>query len=790
MTRLTLLALAAGLAIAPAPSHAQVAFGNSATVLGDEILVGEPHHELRSGLLYVFRPEGGGWMQAQSLEAPDASPGDRFGISVAGEGSDLLVAATRAEGGAGTVYHFTRSGGNWQPAGRLVPNDRTGADSLGTGLALDGDWALVSSIAQGQGRGAVYAFRRSGGSWVQHSKLVPGDLQPEDRYGSRVALENGWALVSAPQKDDQAGAVYAFRYDEAADTWNAMGRLGEELGQPGAALGMSMALRDGRVYLGAPGLLAVGAVAEYALDAEGEAFRLANILLPFRATPGAGFGTDLTLVEDQLLVGAPGAGNGEGRAFGYRWDADLDEWTMSTMVSAADLPNGASFGTTVGGAGDRAVVGALGEDLGAGAAYVLGYDGGSWGAAQRIVSDVASVDAILGDEVRCSEDGAAALFDCSEVDMLSFLPVGELGANRGVRVNDVWGWTDPETGRDIAIVGMTDQTAFVDVSNPYQPTYLARMPLTDGANPSSWRDMKVYRDHTFVVSDGAGAHGMQVFDLTRLRDLDGGDPPTLAPDVLYDRIASAHNIVINEETGYAYAVGSSGGGETCGGGLHMINVQDPSNPTFEGCFQDPTTGRSRTGYSHDAQCVVYRGPDADYQGREICLGSNETALSIADVTDKDAPVAVAMATYPNVGYSHQGWFDDDHQYFYMNDELDETGGLVASTRTLVWDLTDLDDPILAKEHFSENQSSDHNLYIVGNTMYQSNYVSGLRILDISDRENPVDVGFFDTVPYGEDTPGFNGSWSNYPFFDSGVVVVTSGREGLFLVRPRARNLIP
>ena len=122
--------------------------------------------------------------------------------------------------------------------------------------------------------------------------------------------------------------------------------------------------------------------------------------------------------------------------------------------------------------------------------------------------------------------------------------------------NDVWGWTDPESGREIVLVGMSDQTAFVDVSNAGNPVYLGRLPLTDGANPSVWRDMKVYQDHMYVVSDGSGDHGMQVFDLTRLRGLDGTNPADLRrADAHYDRIASAHNIVINEETGFAYSVG-------------------------------------------------------------------------------------------------------------------------------------------------------------------------------------------------------------------------------------------
>ena len=94
----------------------------------------------------------------------------------------------------------------------------------------------------------------------------------------------------------------------------------------------------------------------------------------------------------------------------------------------------------------------------------------------------------------------------------------------------------------------------------------------------------------------------------------------------------------------------------------------PTEPVFLGCFADGTTGRQRTGYSHDAQCVIYRGPDEDYQGREICFGANETALSIADVTDRENPVAIARGDYPNVGYTHQGWLTEDQRYFFMGDE--------------------------------------------------------------------------------------------------------------------------
>jgi choice-of-anchor B domain-containing protein len=220
----------------------------------------------------------------------------------------------------------------------------------------------------------------------------------------------------------------------------------------------------------------------------------------------------------------------------------------------------------------------------------------------------------------------------------------------------------------------------------------------------------------------------------------------------------------------------------------MINIQDPRNPTFAGCFADKSTGRSGTGYTHDAQCVMYDGPDQEYQGREICVGSNETAVSVADVTNKDSAKAISTASYPDHAYVHQGWFTENQRYFYQNDELDEIQGKAEQTRTLIWDMKDLDNPKLVKELMLPEKSSDHNLYVKGDKMYQSNYKSGLRILDISDPTNPKEVAHFDTQPYGENSPGFQGSWSNYPYFDSGIVIVSSIGEGLFVLKPSQPEL--
>ena len=105
-------------------------------------------------------------------------------------------------------------------------------------------------------------------------------------------------------------------------------------------------------------------------------------------------------------------------------------------------------------------------------------------------------------------------------------------------------------------------------------------------------------------------------------------------------------------------------------------------------------------------------------------------------------------------------------------------------------MSDLENPVLAGQYISKNKATDHNLWLVGNTMYQSNYVAGLRVLDITDRLHPKEIGFFDTHPVGPDEPGFEGTWGNYPFFKSGVVAVSSMGEGLFILKKHPSAPVP
>jgi choice-of-anchor B domain-containing protein len=699
--------------------------------------IGAPGTAEKRGAVYVFERDGSGrWVERARLTAGSSLPGDMLGRAVALKGDVLLAGSPGHAEEQGRVVVFRRSGSTWTEQGTLVGSQANKGERFGTAVALDRDRALVGApgeiFGDSAAAGRAVVFRRSGDSWLRESALTVEGGQVRG-LGAALLLNGNEALVSAPGSDSMAGGVFLFR-SAAPGKWNQSARLAASSPEHPAFFGASLA-RDGQ----------------------------------------------------DLLIGAPFAEHGIGAVHVFRRDGS--GWKEIQKLASGGVGPSTQFGAALAISKGTAAVAAPHADYFEGLVRVYRKDGGEWRPAGTMVdSGGTGLPAVTGREARC-EGGKAKAFECRDADLVSFLPVSAVGGKRGVLLNDLWGWTDSVTNREFALVGRTDGTAFVEVTDPANPKYLGYLPLHEGAKSNIWRGIRVYKNHAYIVADGAGPHGMQVFDLTQLRNVQ--KPPLKFEETAhYDRIHSAHTIAINEKSGFAYPVGNSMGGETCGGALHMIDIRDPARPKFAGCYADPSTGRARTGYTHESQCVIYHGPDEQYSGREICFNASETAVGIADVTDKKNPRPISVASYPNVSYTHQGWLTEDHRYFYLNDELDELDGNAAKTRTVVFDMSDLDDPVVAKEFFGTTAATDHNLYVRGNYMYQSNYVAGLRVIDIKDPVNPVEVGFFDTVPFGENAPGFAGSWTNFPFFKSGVVAVSSMREGLFMVRYRPQTLVP
>ena len=358
--------------------------------------------------------------------------------------------------------------------------------------------------------------------------------------------------------------------------------------------------------------------------------------------------------------------------------------------------------------------------------------------------------------------GQAGPYACSGVDLLEQL---DLATFEATNTSDIWGWTDPQTGKEYVLLGLDNGTAFIDVSDPDAVVYLGKLPTHSGV--SIWRSIKVYGNYAFIGSE-ASNHGLQIFDLTELRQV--ANPPALFQATAhYGGFLTTHTLEIDTQSGFLYSAGSN----TCNGGLHIVDIRAPLSPQFAGCF-------SADGYTHEAQCTVYHGPDVAHQGKEICMACNIDTLTIVDTTNKAAPAQISRTTYQGVAFAHQGWLTEDQRYFLLDDERDESS-FGHNTKTYIWDVSNLDAPSLIGFHLAATTAVDHNQYIRGNYVYQSNYEAGVRILRLDNVASGQlnEVAYFDTEPGGG-----NGTWTNYPYFASGIVVASDIDRGLFVLQPR------
>ncbi|WDK13068.1 hypothetical protein CGRA01v4_04349 [Colletotrichum graminicola] len=400
-------------------------------------------------------------------------------------------------------------------------------------------------------------------------------------------------------------------------------------------------------------------------------------------------------------------------------------------------------------------------------------------------------------------------FKCKNMDLYDFVNHATLGSPntdyRGKSGSSSWGWTDPDSGREFIVSGMFDGCAFIEIlpegkmlNLGFLPTY---SPVGDRAY---WHEIRPYQHYMLIGSELEG-HGVQIFDMKKLLDIEPAAAPVLftnEDDLTGHFIESlplgrSHNVVVNEEAKYAVAVGVQPRNEGCMGGLHFYDIEDPSNPVFLGCD-------GQDGYVHDAQCLIYRGPDAKYNGRDICYGYNEDTLTIYDVSDKKNSKIISRTSYEGATFTHQGWVNDLNwqEWLFMDDEYDEDdlAGPAADGYpvTYIWDIRSLEAPRQTGIFKGTVKGIDHNQYVVGDLLFQSNYGAGVRVWDISSvPEDPTgnsvcEIAYFDIYPEDDSLPGggaiqFSGTWSSYAYFKSGFIFVNTIERGGYLVKMTKRE---
>jgi choice-of-anchor B domain-containing protein len=385
--------------------------------------------------------------------------------------------------------------------------------------------------------------------------------------------------------------------------------------------------------------------------------------------------------------------------------------------------------------------------------------------------------------------GQAGAFACQNVDLLAHV-ASRTDTARGA---DIWGFMDLNTNREYAIIGYSTGTAVFDVTDAENPR---EVDFVDGQR-TTWRDIKVHQSwdvdeqrwnaYAYVIADDA-SDGLVIIDLSEL--------PQRVSRVSYaSDFSAAHNVYLTN-TDFSTGLSLDGdsptlilaGSDISDGRFRSYSLSSPAAPQF---IASPSTPGDQPGndrlYMHDAASMHITDARKDTQcvnaatasACDVVFDFNENSFEIWDVTDPADPVRLSRTPYDNARYTHSGWWSEDQQYLFIQDELDERDrGLPTTLRT--FSIANLRSPSFAGQWTGPTNATDHNGFVRGNRYYMSNYSRGLTILDITNPASPQTAGRFDTYP-ASDNVGFPGAWGTYPFLPSGNVLISDIDSGLYVV---------
>ncbi len=321
------------------------------------------------------------------------------------------------------------------------------------------------------------------------------------------------------------------------------------------------------------------------------------------------------------------------------------------------------------------------------------------------------------------------------------------------RYNEIWGVAVNDS--EVAIIGSTMGAHFIDVTNPNNPTPIQLVEGMAVGTNLVHRDYHDYNGYLYAVADEGNTSGLEIIDLSGL--------PNSVERVYADNefIRTSHNIFIDEDNARLYSIaGNNADGNYA---IVVLDIQEPANPQFLGQYTNNDMTVSQT---HD----LYVKDNIAY------INGGNSGLRIVDFTDPTAPVVTGSLTqYPQSGYNHAGWLDEEGRYYYM---LDETHGTDIKTLD-VCDAEDIQVVGTFDAEASASTSIAHNAIVHNNLLYVSYYYEGLQVYNIDEPANPVRIYEYDTFS-GPDDDFFAGAWGVYPLLPSGNILVSDLQTGLYV----------
>jgi hypothetical protein len=353
-------------------------FGFSVSVSGDLAAVGQPRRS-NGGTAYIFRWEDASWLQEAVLVGHDTDPNDQFGWSVAIDGDFVVVGAPAAgDPPAGSAYVYRREGGSWIEEARLdaLPGPALSVQAFGVSVGISGATVVVgaheTTVGNRDEAGAAYVFMRQDSVWPQVAELIASDANRMDYFGSSVGVDGDVLVVGAPYST-VTGAAYVFR--PAEETWIEVAKLFAGDGAPLDEFGTSVAIDVDTVVVGAPWDIhagGVGAGSAYVFWCDGLDWFEQAKLVAGDAADLDWFGLSVSISGNAVVVGSPNeddAGQDAGAAYVFRLEDST--WSEEAKLVADGVPDFAQSGYAVAVDGPALLLGAPGENAATGSAYTF-----------------------------------------------------------------------------------------------------------------------------------------------------------------------------------------------------------------------------------------------------------------------------------------------------------------------------------------------------------------------------------------------------------------------------------
>jgi len=332
--------------------------------------------------------------------------------------------------------------------------------------------------------------------------------------------------------------------------------------------------------------------------------------------------------------------------------------------------------------------------------------------------------------------------------------------------SNIWGYVD-SLGNEYALMGHVAGTSIINITDPASPFEVTMIPGPTGPG-TIWREIQTYQQYAYVVADvhtsPTDLTGVQIIDLSGLPDSATFIKRYIWP-VVDSTNARAHTVTVDGQ-GYLYIQGGTATlGGTDAGGIRIIDITDPVNPQPVSTYD--------TKYVHDAfiqDSILFAHNIREPFG----------TIDILNISDRTNPQLITTHIYAGL-LAHDSWTMPDRNYLVSSDES-------AGQTLKIWDISVLwdNDPnnneeiVLVGEYISDTTQIAHEPRIRDDYAFISHYVEGVRILDISDLSDPVEVGYYDT--FQQPGEGGDGDWGVYPFFPSRNFVVSDIQTGLYIFR--------